>query len=697
MFSGLRRALGLIKVAENGDQIQISGLPGNMVRSDIVDMWGTNRIAENMFSHVGASDVSFNKWFAPDVVYAFQKLIDEASRRHNVRALKRVVEQMYEHTWLKATLENHPNILDFTKTNLFKFEPLPHQDQFFKTYNWAVPRYMLKGYLLAAGPGTGKTYMGLLLAEMLHASVTVIVCPKNAVMRVWRNSIAGTGEVAKDCVFKKPLPVWTSLDGTDPPNRGVRHYVVHFDALEKFVEVMRHITIGSKPVVLLDESHNLNDDESVRAEVFIRLCTQLHSQHILWESGTPVKALGGEVGTLFRTVDPLFDQDAQTRFKAIYGKASGKANDILAARLGRLSFKVESKSVVKAKGITHNRMIKIPDGEKYTLKAVREEMRAFVEERAEEYSTNMRKYERQYETILKTYSKRLVTSEQRKAFSLYEKYIKLIRHHYDPVALKEQAIYCNEYEKKQILPHLSKEDRDTFKHVRSIVKYYKLKVQGEALGQILGRKRAQCIVAMVPYVEWEKYIDTALKKTIVFTNYVSVVDAINAHLKTKGYDCAIVYGDTNSNLAAIVGAFDRDADLNPLVATYASLSTAVPLIMANEMIMMDSPFRSYLRDQATARCVRQGQDQDVNIEDVFLDTGNEPNISTRSRDILSWSRQQVEEILDFKNPTFSMESEQPMAEQSEADWLVSMEEFLGDDAWFKDLAQAPQRPGWASW
>ena len=400
MFSGLRRALGLIKVVETGDQIQISGLPGDMVRRDIVDMWGTNRIAENMFSHIGSSDVSFNRWFAPDVIYAFQRMISEASRRHNVRAMKRVVNQMFENTWLKATLENQADILDFTKTSLFKFSPLPHQEQFFQTYNWAIPRYNLNGYLLAAGPGTGKTFMGLLLAEMLHASIVVVVCPKNAVQRVWRNSIAGAGDVEKDRIFKRALPVWTSLDGTNAPKRGCRHFVVHFDALEKFVELLSGLPVGSKPVILLDESHNLNDDESVRAEAFIRLCTATRSEHVLWASGTPVKALGGEVGTLFRTVDPLFDEDARKRFQAIYGKASGKANDILAARLGRLSFKVESKSVVKAKGHTRSRMIKVPNGNKYTLKAVREEMRAFVTERAAHYQKNMRGYERMYEGIL---------------------------------------------------------------------------------------------------------------------------------------------------------------------------------------------------------------------------------------------------------------------------------------------------------
>src|SRR2546430_40292 len=122
MFAALRRALGLIKVTEEGDQIHIAGLPGDMVRRDIVDLWGT-----------------------------------------------------------------------------------------------------------------GQPYMGMLLAEMRHARAVVIVCPKNAVHRVWAISVDGKGDAEKDRLFRKSTPVWTSLDGTEPPQRGCRHFVVHFDALEKFL------------------------------------------------------------------------------------------------------------------------------------------------------------------------------------------------------------------------------------------------------------------------------------------------------------------------------------------------------------------------------------------------------------------------------------------------------------------------------
>lgn len=681
MFSNLRRLIGLIKVTETGDQIRISGLPGTVVSNDIMSMWGSSKIAANMFSHMDGSTVSFNRFFAPDVIYAFQKIIAEKRRGSHVRALKRVVAAMYEHTWLKDTQIEHPNILDFSQLSRLNVELREHQMRFLKIYNDAVPRFKLKGYLVGAGPGTGKTIIGLSLGVCLHADVVVCVVPKNAVYRVWADTIKER--------FKKIPKFWTSLDGTAPP-RGLGFYIVHYDYLEKFVEFIKHSSFH-KPLILLDESHNLNELASLRVQKFIELTKAMNCKHVVWESGTPVKALGGELAPLLTTIDDMFDKDAQQRFSAIFGKAASRANDILAARMGRMTYKVNSADVVSGKPIHHRKDVIMPTGQQYTLDAIRLEMRKFITERVEYYRKNMKSYERQYEDILKYFEKSLITREQKNELKMYRSYIKVIRERYDPVALKTQALYCNHYEKSVIMPALPKQMKDQFKNVRSIVKYYMLKVQGEALGQVLGRKRSQCNVEMIPHVGMEALIDGALKKTVIFTSYVNVVDGIADHLKKQGYKPILVYGKTNNELASMVAQFEKDPDANPLIATYASLSSAVPLVMANQMIMMNSPFRSFEYDQATARCFRMGQDSQVYITDVFLDTGKESNISTRSRDILDWSRQQVEEILDFKTPNFALEE---MLEP--VDGLESIAKALAEPDWWTwacsidpKLARAP--------
>jgi hypothetical protein len=694
MFSAFRRVLGLIEVVESGDKIRISGLPGDSVMKTIFDVWGTNKIAESLFSRVTPSEVEFNRFFAPDVVYAFTRIVNEKRRNAPIRALRKVIALMYEHTWMKDTLIKHPDILDRTQLNQLKWGPLEHQDGFFNWFNEMIPRFKLRGALLGAGPGTGKTFMGLSLSLMLHSDVCIIVCPPRAVKKVWEDTIVEQ--------FKRPAKYWHSQMG-GLPKPGMKYYIVHYDFLEKFLAFAKQ-NHWQRPVILLDESHGLNEIEALRTQLFIELCNVTRCQYVLWESGTPVKALGGEMAPLFRTIDPMFDEDAQRRFSAIYGKSTARANDILAARLGKVTYKVDSNNVVKVE-VTHIPLkVQIPNGQDYTLTSIRKEMRAFIEERIAHYKSNFRTYERMYDNAITAFERTLITDQQKDQFRTYLKYMKSIRRGYDPKLHKDEAVWCNKYEKQVIQPALPKQLRDDLKQSKSVVKYYKLKVQGEALGQVLGKKRGQCIVDMVPHMGLEKIIDHALKKTLIFTSYVPAVDAAGDYLKSKGYHPLRVYGETNNELAGMVNDFGHNEDANPMIATYQSLSSAVPLVMANVEIMMNSPFRSFEYDQAVARVKRLGQDENVQIWDVVLDTGEQVNISSRTIDIMNWSREQVNEIMGFENAhLIAAESYVGMGLNTEppVDFTpIVMDEFADNmvlNGWAQEGFMESNDPFWAQW
>ncbi len=45
-----------------------------------------------------------------------------------------------------------------------------------------------------------------------------------------------------------------------------------------------------------------------------------------------------------------------------------------------------------------------------------------------------------------------------------------------------------------------------------------------------------------------------------------------------------------------------------------------------------------------------GADTTTYVYTVFLDTGDRPNIATRSKDILEWSQKEVEKIIGIKSP-----------------------------------------------
>jgi SNF2 family DNA or RNA helicase len=670
MFSSFQRLLGQITVKEKGDLIFISGLPADVIVKNIYRQWSTTKIAEFMFNSVSKSAISFNKFFALDFVYTLKTLCKERPRYSNVRALQKVIDEMYLHTWLKDIDTPKTPILNREKLKALNVNLLSHQEDFLNIYEKNVPAYNLKGYLLAAEPGTGKTISSLSLSLCLDADVTICVVPKNSLDRVWGETL--------DSRFVKPPSYWSSSKESSFTS-GKKYYLLHYERLAEAVEFFKTQKYNN-PVILLDECHNLNDMDSLRTQKFIELCTVLNSKHVLWFSGTPVKAIGNEVMPLLKTIDGFFDEDAEVRFRKIFGKNAAKAVDILRNRLGLVSFKVSKNNTVKHETFNFDKKIKIPNGDLYTLEHIKSVMSQFIKNQMKYYESNMGAFVSLYNRCLSIHEKTFTAAIQKEQFRVYNNYIRLIRNGYNPETMKQEVIYCNKYELQQIVPSLPKELREDFKNCRSVIKYYTLKVQGEALGRILGKQRTQCHVDMVRYSGIEVEIENSIKKTIVFTSYVEVANETKKYLTELGFKPMIVYGDTNKDLAAIIGQFDKDEDINPLIATYQSLSTAVPLTMANTVICMNSPFRIHELEQAVARASRIGQTEDVNVFHVLLDTGEEPNISTRSNDILKWSEEMVGAIMGT-----------PVTD-------IALETILNDS--IKDVFSnrvLSEKPSWVSW
>ena len=228
--------------------------------------------------------------------------------------------------------------------------------------------------------------------------------------------------------------------------------------------------------------------------------------------------------------------------------------------------------------------------------------------------------------------------------------------------MKDISRYCNTFERTKIIPMLPNDIKKAFRKAKSVYKYVNLTIMGECLGSILGKARTQCNVdiannlgtmRLIPLnygpdlglMTLDEILTNAKKKTIMFTSFVEVVTTLKAKLMEDQYRPAVVFGETNKDLPKIVESFDKEDAVNPLVATFQSLSTAVPLTMANTIIMLNIPFRDKDYVQAVARAHRKGQTEDVYVIDVLLDTGDTPNISTRSKDIATEAAQMVAKIM----------------------------------------------------
>ena len=653
--SNLSRLISSLKVEEKGNIITVLGIDGHSVVRSIEKLFGTSRVSKHMFSNYTYNRIEFRKFFAVDVFYIFKKLKEENLGYVPLRQVNKVLELLMTQTWLGEIERNKKNIFNWSNLNRFHKTPLPHQKEFLERYEKNVPAYQLNGYLLAAPPGSGKTMSDLFIAELVDAKHVFIVSPKAALYDPWIKTLEEE--------YKEKPTIWTTYEKPEynkAPDENTRFFVVHYEALGQLIAYAKTLKI-TNPTVILDESHNFNDVKSQRTQNLIELCKDTKATNVIFASGTPLKALGYEIIPLLRCIDPFFDKYTEEAYKKIFGASQSRAIDILAHRIGIISHTVEKSVIVDNKTTYEEILVKIPNGKDYTLPAIKDVMQQFIKERTEYYAKHKKHFHDTYWAICKQFEKSLRTPEERNDYNEYRAQFKEFAGQYDPMLHKEQPPFCNNYERKVINPTLTPQERKDFHDAKSVVKYVDLKIMGECLGRVLGKLREQCNVDMLHAIDFASIIDTAEKKTLFFTSYTAAVQEADLLLKDLGYEPLLVYGDTNKNLTAIIKEYAGNPDANPLVATYQSLSTAVPLVMANKVVLLNSPFREHERKQAIARVDRIGQDAPVKVVEVLLDTDGEPNISTRSKDIMEWSKEQVARMMGMKDTSISIGNEEAEA------------------------------------
>lgn len=646
MFDSLRSVFGNVNVKETQKKIVVSGIRAGDIIRDMNKFWKTTKITQNLFDTVSNGSFTFDKFFAPDVVYMLENIKYYRNRYTSIKAINAIVTGMMENTWLKGTLpvdpRTTPGRLDFSKLKNLTFEPKSYQMEYFNNYNYRLNQYGLNGDLIAAAPGVGKTYMTSAIAEMLGADLIIVFCPKIAVQAVWVDSI--------NEMFKTPQTIWNSVDMG--PYQGQRWMVCHYDQMGQVADFIRNTKnwVGKNVVTILDESHNFNDPNSGRSVMYLGICRTLGSKNNLQASGTPVKALGAEIITLLRTVDPLFTPEVELRFRKMFGREASKGLDIIKQRMGLVSFKIEKKELKLQPPIMRSYPIKIPNGDRFTLPEIKKVMIEFIKEREKYYRERLPSDQKFWDQCVMLARSKITNREDKIQFDEYLSLVHAIAKTPDPRYLGEEMKKANSYEKNVFERYLPREMIERFRDVKSVIKYVRLKIQGEVLGRIVGGMRIEAHVAMVPYIDWVGITEDSEKKTIAFTTFVECIEESVKVCTQKGLVPATVYGKNSNELTSTVKRFDEEPDLNPLIATYASLSTAVRLTMANTMILINSPFRGYILEQAISRIFRMGQDTQTYVYQCVLDTGEIPNISSRSADILQWSQDQVAAIMGIKAP-----------------------------------------------
>lgn len=606
-------------VAKN--QIIVEGINLKLVYRDFEKYIGS-KMLYNILDKSSRWEMKFQKFYLPDMYHVVLELLnnDKFKRRIVSRSKLQKLKELFETIPLVQNIkliqntkdEDIPSVNKSILKNIFVpgFKLFEHQDKFIDNCLFKSKLMDLRGYLLDAGPGLGKTINSIALMELLGADKIIVVCPKKAVIDVWEETI--------NRIYSKPQTYNLSIDSVKGGKVKLANFsldskfmVCHFEALDKLVASLRNIPSGRYGIVL-DEAHGMNSYKSQRSTLFRELNKIVNPYFCLWMSGTPLKALGSETMTMFETIDKLFTPEVVKSFNSVFGISGVYAATVMANRLQLV------KATIKAQGsgveqFTYQSKVALPDAWKYTLSTIREEMKKYIRERTAFYNEFREEYFEEYFEGIEEFKANLGSNFDTKMQIALDEYLaktKELHNGYNPTSPvhKQYIIDCNYFEDKVIIPILSNKTKKIFRKAKSVYKYVELTIIGETLGNVIGRKRTECNKAIVEAMaksftvvneESKETYETNLgevirdaeAKTLIFTDYVDVLKRCNEILTEEGFHPITIFGETTTTigLSNQVKQFKENTKINPLITTFKTLSEAVPLTEANTVIFLNLP------------------------------------------------------------------------------------------------------------
>lgn len=535
------------------------------------------------------------------------------------------------------------------KQNLFKYSILSKWMKYIKNIEYIGEDYgqcisvdspdrlfVTKDFII-----THNTATSLSLMTALNKSAVIIVAPKSTLHSVWESEI--------EKFFKENQKIWV-VGSNRIPEKNTKFFIVNYESIDKLNNIISYVN-NDNVGIIVDESHNFRNQNAKRVNDLQNISKAVNCGDILLMSGTPIKAMGSEMIPSLFLLDNYFDREAREIFVKVFGLSREIATDVLANRLGIMMHRKRKSEVLNLPEKTESYIkVKFAGANYYTLKQVKERVLKFISERNEYYKREKQKYVEEYYECIEFLKKEFKNDPR------FQEYLKVVKEleiwgydRYDSDLVK-RVKKINEYEKTILYPTLPNEYKRKFKRSRAVVKYVNLKIMGEVIGGMLSKERSEMFSEMLKNSPICNIVGNSLKKSICFTSYVDVAKITEEFLLKKcKIDSVGVYSEKNALVHKTLNEFKKDPKIKALVATIQSLSTGVTLNEANTVIFLNPPWRDSDKQQAIDRCHRIGQDVEVYIYNFVLDTGNEPNLSTRMEDIISWSKEMFDQIVDDKN------------------------------------------------
>jgi hypothetical protein len=637
-----------VDLIKNGSLYTFKGNFGGRFITTMADKIIPLKKMNSLFKKISNSEITIEAFFMLELHTIIKTMLedDKIWYKINKKALANLMVKITTETWFRPDeMIEYTYSLDMDRVNkniALKFKD--YQFAMFKRYEYLKNKLGYQGMLLDVATGGGKTLMALALAEGVRADKVFIVTIKQNLQTTWVDALLDYDSsyyYFKDKV--DPKDVYTVDDySKGKPYNDAKYIIFNYEALDKLNGLLDKIKY-SNPAIVIDEAHNFVSLKSNRREELIKLVEKTRSLHRSPLSGTAVKDSPLDMAIYIELLDPRANKDSIRIYREVYGSPNKLLKTIAPIRYGDLSIKVE-KHELKLDPIEYITLdVAIPNPERYTLANIKAEMVKYFDVRTKELYSNEDKNRKRFNDIISSVRKTSNLTNE-----IWEHYL---RNHIEVRKLYDRnEIYLNpslakevsSFEESAIIPRLNKNEKDEFKDLTVTLKYPVLKVRGEVLGRVVLQARINCHKEMAERIDYS-ILSSTLNKSVIMSSYVPVCESARDNLVKQGFKPIEIYGNFTKDQDSRIRAFKNDPDIDPLVGTYKSISTAHHFTVADMILLLDTPFRTYTLDQAIARAWRTGQKNQVKIIYTRLNI-KEDNINSRNIDILKWAKSMVEEI-----------------------------------------------------
>ena len=642
-------------VVDNKRQIiTIRKLDFQLLIHRIRESYGEKKLDTIFYRTYGSKDIKkFNKkkttrskmeitslispmFFALELSILFSQLYS----KYKDKKYREIAKIIYEDSWLKDADNNQPEPVDVNYAQsllMSKYQLQSYQKEFIEAYPKWKARLNLRGIYNAFDQGLGKTLTAMSLAMAKKIDKIYVVCP-NTLVANWYNEV-------NDYYGGKIKPFMCK--DNNKPDRDTRVFITNNESIKN---ILPYIDTTCKTMLIIDEGHNFRNLNSTRVGELLELAAKLKPLDILPMSGTPLKATPNELVPALLLIDPMFTKDAAIMYNKCFNFDNYQAMEIVTSRLGKIIYRKMKSDVLKLPNkYSKDMYVMLRDPNPYLLSNIRKEVMDYynlifptVIKDNVEIMNNFVEIVNKYSTANKLntswYIGRICNAANPKDDFMIEQMHEL---DFDKV-----STFLDEYVISN--PSFPRTKEKELKEWESKLIHFDQVAKGKAIGKVYPPRRTEMYNKMWDEHENEflNMIENNIKKTIIFSQFYGVISHIQDRLISNGIKCVSITGKVNTTKRSEnLKNFKHDDEVRVILATSQSMGTGVTLTEASQMFFFGPPWRSADYDQCCDRLYRIGQDVDVYIYNVILDT-SALNLSSKMDKILKWSSEMFHSAID---------------------------------------------------